>query len=440
MDDRKANIDLVFRNGLKDYEVLPPAEVWKNIHPVVRKNQQPLLILRAAAMIAVVLSLSFLAYRWSTNISTSLVNTLGMNQESETPVVDNKNIVLIADAGNIPGIIIKNQAPIPIPIQEYSNITDTVKYREIHDVVEFQSETSDLSVNIDQGTRASFNSTIRNKDYSISTKEYSLQDFSEIDAVKETQRWSVAALVSPAYYMNMKSGSNEFADQILNDDQSLMSYSGGVALSYKINNRFSVQSGLYYSTFGHELEGISAFSGFGDYNTVKGSHAFAVLTARGTVYTDNADIYLSDRLSENRVFTRYTGDILDPVKADLQNIGTSLLQSYSYLEMPIMLRYKVIDRAIDFNIIGGLSSNRLVSNSVFASSDNGKYEIGSTDGLNLWTFSSTLGMGMEYSVSRNLSLNLEPTIRYFLNSSNNIPGVKLHPYSFGVFTGLSYKF
>ena len=33
MDEKGANIDLVFRNGLKDFEVLPPPEVWDNIHP-----------------------------------------------------------------------------------------------------------------------------------------------------------------------------------------------------------------------------------------------------------------------------------------------------------------------------------------------------------------------------------------------------------------------
>jgi len=42
MDDKIANIDLVFRNGLKDYEVHPPPEVWNNIRPAVRKKQRPL--------------------------------------------------------------------------------------------------------------------------------------------------------------------------------------------------------------------------------------------------------------------------------------------------------------------------------------------------------------------------------------------------------------
>ena len=63
MDDRGANIDIVFRNGLKDYEVLPPQDVWDNIHPVIRKKQRPLAVLRVAAMVAVLISLSILMTR-----------------------------------------------------------------------------------------------------------------------------------------------------------------------------------------------------------------------------------------------------------------------------------------------------------------------------------------------------------------------------------------
>ena len=32
MNEKGANIDLLFRNGLKDFEVLPPPGVWDNIH------------------------------------------------------------------------------------------------------------------------------------------------------------------------------------------------------------------------------------------------------------------------------------------------------------------------------------------------------------------------------------------------------------------------
>ena len=51
MDEREANIDLVFRNGLRDYEVLPPSEVWDNIGPVIvnKKGISYLPFLKAAA-------------------------------------------------------------------------------------------------------------------------------------------------------------------------------------------------------------------------------------------------------------------------------------------------------------------------------------------------------------------------------------------------------
>jgi hypothetical protein len=49
-------------------------------------------------------------------------------------------------------------------------------------------------------------------------------------------------------------------------------------------------------------------------------------------------------------------------------------------------------------------------------------------------------MGMEYNFTKNLSLNLEPTFRYYINPYSEISGIKIHPYTFGIFSGLSYKF
>jgi opacity protein-like surface antigen len=54
--------------------------------------------------------------------------------------------------------------------------------------------------------------------------------------------------------------------------------------------------------------------------------------------------------------------------------------------------------------------------------------------------SSSLGMGLEYNFSKKLSLNLEPTFRYYLNTFNEPAGTAIHPYSFGVFSGISYRF
>jgi hypothetical protein len=439
MDERGANIDVVFRNGLKDYEVLPPPDVWKNIYPAVRKKQRPFVILRAAAMIAVILSLSFLAYRWSAKISNGLSsNDIVIKPESEAPVTDNPVQMLIADAGNT--FAPDNDSWNTLPSDQPENLIVIDKKTNFTQSIEYKSVTSGIPISVKPEDRDSFQSGFIQSGYSISPEEEAPQYLPDSQSEKKTERWSIAALVSPTYNMKIKSGNNEYANQLLADDKTMLSYSGGVALSYKINRRISVQSGLYYSTFGHELSGITAFSGFRDYNQVKGEHTFEVLTASGTVYTDNTDIFLSTGRIKNSAITSYTGDVPETVKAGLQYLGNSLHQNFSYLELPFILRYKVIDKTIDFNIIGGLSSNLLVANAVFAKSDDGKYAIGETDDLNPLTFSSSIGMGLEYNLSKNLSLNMEPTFRYYLNSSSVIPGMKLHPYSFGIFSGLSYKF
>jgi hypothetical protein len=72
--------------------------------------------------------------------------------------------------------------------------------------------------------------------------------------------------------------------------------------------------------------------------------------------------------------------------------------------------------------------------------DGNKYIVGKTEGLNPLMVSSSLGMGMEYNLTDKFSLNLEPTFRYYLNPFGEFSGMKTHPYSFGVFSGLTYKF
>ena len=49
MDERRANIDLAFRNGLKDYEVLPPPDVWNCIDSRIMRKKKPAYFMRAAA-------------------------------------------------------------------------------------------------------------------------------------------------------------------------------------------------------------------------------------------------------------------------------------------------------------------------------------------------------------------------------------------------------
>jgi hypothetical protein len=370
MGETRTNIDLVFRNGLKNYEVLPPPEAWNKIGPAIRARQRPLIILRVAAAAAVLLSLGFLAYMLSTRVTLPEQTDLAGLPELITPSViissdDSKAeaeenippaVIIIAQADSdvpgelIPGAVIDSQIILPVETDRtIPGMTALARYT---------------------GEDFSLRELFRPDKEEIAAPDMeSLYSPPLSQTVRETGKWRISALVSPTYYTSFYSGSDELTSRLMTDEQPGFSYSGGLALAYRINKRLSVQSGLYYSSFGQELSGITAFAGFREYDYAKGNRNFGVMTTRGMVYTNNADVFLLDTRNENRIITRYTKDYFDPSKANLVYVDNSLQQNFSYLELPVILRYKLLGKALDFNLIGGLSSNILINNSVYAAID-----------------------------------------------------------------------
>jgi hypothetical protein len=440
MDKREANIDIVFRNGLKDLEVLPPAGVWESIHPSVQSKQNSLSLIRAAALIAVLLSLGFFAYRMSLDMSeVSENNFTAFNISAGSPIYINTMdsevpaAEIISIGNNVAHDISKvlsDKAETELRMPENNNNSVTA----LEDVV----ATSDNPIKMYEGLRIRKinNSTgVTNVYADLKIPEYDIQSSGKIK-----DRWSLGAVASPTYIGMMGPGDNESISQLKSMEQQVSSYTGGIAFTYKLSKRFSIQSGVYYSSLGQEVEGINSFVGFQQYDFTKGSRNFEVLTSSGKVFTNNADVFLLGEGPDGRVITNFTSDLFDPKKANLQYINNSILQNFSYLELPLIIRYKFVDRTFDLNLIGGISYNMLLGNSVYANVDGGKFQIGKTEGLSPISISSSLGMGMEYSFSQSFSLNLEPTFRYYLNPFNELAGSNMHPYSFGIFSGVTYKF
>jgi hypothetical protein len=432
MDERGANIDLLFRNGLKDYEVLPPQDVWDKVQPVAKKKEMPFMFLRAAALITIVASLSFIAFMLSRETAVNNGGIASLTISKADPIhIHTLQSVLIPGTGNI-------TADIP----DKSEVIRTMTVSEAEGSFSSYSASEQPDANVlasDRSADADITKPFtEKKEIVIPMLTASVPVF--YPEVKEVpaERWSIAAMASPTYFSEF--GSKGLEGSIHSSEKPAVSYSGGFAVSYKINNRFSVQTGLYYASNGQRIDGISSFAGFGRYYYTKGSSNFEVKTSSGPVLTSNPDVFLVDNTAINRVQTAYTIDVFDPNKASLDYISSTIIQNFNYLEMPLVLKYKIVDKMLDINIIGGISYDILLNNSVYARTENGKFEVGKTQGLSNLNLSSSLGMGMEYSLSRKISLNLEPTFRYFLNPLNEMSNPALHPYSFGIFSGFSYKF
>ncbi len=95
MNEKEANIDLLFRNGLKDFEVLPPPAVWDGVHSAIKSKSQSYLFLKIAAAVTVLLTLSYFTYKWSREIA-------GGNTGSEIALTIPASKPLIARASDEP--------------------------------------------------------------------------------------------------------------------------------------------------------------------------------------------------------------------------------------------------------------------------------------------------------------------------------------------------
>ncbi|MGQ9621586.1 MAG: hypothetical protein ACUVTX_11500, partial [Bacteroidales bacterium] len=71
MAEWHTNIDLIFRDGLKDYELLPPDDVWDNVKKSIpgRKRRIYSALSRAAAAAIIIASAGTVTYLVHTGLS-----------------------------------------------------------------------------------------------------------------------------------------------------------------------------------------------------------------------------------------------------------------------------------------------------------------------------------------------------------------------------------
>jgi hypothetical protein len=439
MDNKGTYVDIFFRNGLKEFEVLPPPDIWDNIKPVVRKRQKTLDFYRFAATAAILLSVSAFSYWFTREISKDFIGpAISLNQEV-TPYGTYKygNQAAGAAASVLPGNLLSETG-------EKASLNETA-YSE-HPALMMPSDGFLNSGSVDSRLQRSGGPRISASKFMSGSGSVSFENLGltpEISvasaSVNELNRWSISAMATPTYFSSVSLGDNKASADLIKSEKAAVSYSGGLSFSYTISKRITVQSGLYYSSVGQEVTNINSYVGFHNYADAKGGSEFGIQTSNGVIISTNNDIFFSDNIS-SRVITKYTIDLFDPVKADLTYLNNSLIQNFNYVEVPVLFKFKAIDRKMDLNFIGGISYNMLVGNSSFAYVNGVKYSIGKTDGLSPVNFSSSLGLGFEYNLSGKISLNLEPTVRYYLTPIGGMIGSSIHPYSFGIFSGLTYKF
>ncbi|MBF4986438.1 outer membrane beta-barrel protein, partial [Nonlabens mediterrranea] len=114
-------------------------------------------------------------------------------------------------------------------------------------------------------------------------------------------------------------------------------------------------------------------------------------------------------------------------------------QRLGYLEVPLELKYKLLDRKLSVNVMGGLSALFLTDNSIAVTNNTSKLELGEDDNFNSFNQSANFGLGIDYLFTDQLGITVEPMFKYQLNAlKENTADFK--PFNVGIYSGITYRF
>jgi hypothetical protein len=239
---------------------------------------------------------------------------------------------------------------------------------------------------------------------------------------KATQKWSVRPLIA---YSNMASSSGSPTDQAFrnNPTSGNRTFNFGVSVSYQINEKFSVRTGVMTQNLSFNTEQVIVSSApipSNDFSTIEFREplSFTLSGASGV----NA---LSDYSSSLNV---------------LDN-NAQLNQRINYIEIPVEATYQISNsEKIQTSFIGGFSSLFLRDNELILESNTlGRTSIGTSNNLNSINFSGNLGFGVDYKINKHIFLNVNPMLKVHLNTFSEATNSSL-PLFFGVYSGLKYQF
>ena len=433
MFEREPNIDIVFRNGLKNMEVLPPADVWDNIPPMPVRRSRFRVVMSIAAGIAALVSLTVMAGWYLRNGNTASqvaeltlpggeAQAVRIGETVPTPAIVNADLPEAVVTASAPEARV-NETALVIPAEEPMRLI------------------ADADVNLPGGKDerslpvSAEDITVIASDRLTGATESQALTLMPVTREEVSQRFLVGASLSPT--MGFSSGAQDMRlAEMMNGEKSRPSLSTGLTIGYKISDRLTIQSGIGISSIGQTISGVDVFAGLSNFYAVKGSYLYSLETASGPIIAGNTDLYLSD--SQERVATLVQG--ADPSKYQLTQVGDDIQQVFRYLELPLMLRYKVIDSRLGLNLSGGLEYGFLVDNTAYTGEGSQMVTVGHTEGINTYNLSSQLGLGMEYNISSKISFNLEPVFKYYMTPISDLYGNFYKPYSLGVWSGFFFKF
>lgn len=427
----KKNIDRLYQEKFKDFEAAPREDIWKAISAKLQEKEQKKPFIRPlwtrAAAVAAILTLIFIIGDWfSTPQTHQFVNQEKEEQKDIFQDSDTPNNISVA-ATNTEETFSAQTSGSKIAKGNLPVVPDTKKVSTASTLIASglnKSPISEPHASLGLPELEHLVEEPKNKRRSI-FEELATITPKEEDSNGEIRKLTISTQAAPIYYGNL--GKGNFIDPQFNDNSSEgeITYSYGINVAYAVSDRIKIRSGISKVAMSYNTNGIA-------YHTAIDPSAISSIN-----YNKGSDLQIIDTPAPIKGSTEPVPGAYRATVGDI-NSG-SLNQKLGYIEVPVELQYNLIDKEFELNIIGGASTLFLDENLISINSHNLSTPLGEANNLNNISFSTNIGIGVDYNLSEKLKINLEPMFKYQLNTFNT-PSVNYQPYYLGIYSGFRFKF
>ena len=469
----KKNIDRLFQEQLRDFEATPDNQVWLNIEAELKKDKKrrviPLWLRYSGIAAAFLLGLFILNTNQMFNSKKEnpiVLNSKNSSNKKQINPRNGSNKVLIAgnskenskhkkeiiitnfskpvvkdekeikphNSSNALGVNKKNQnnADVFLPkdnlsinqpeLKSDNNRTLNPEKNGVENSNSLAStpnqtlEKKNLKENEESQKQPSINPESPNELEEIlkakSTKKKAV-------ASNSKNKWQITPNVAPVY-LNANSGGSPIDEQLSDyEKKSDNSLSFGLGLRYAVNNKLAIRTGVNKVVLGYNT------------NNVLYSTGLTANNLKNIQYPSDNVVKLVDQAN-------YSSSPTFEKEIQKTNTGT-LNQKMGYFELPMEVSYAVLDKKFGINLIGGFSTLFLNENTISLVSPQSNIELGQAKNLNQVHFSTNVGLGFKYQILKSFQINLEPMVKYQLNTFSNNSG-DFKPLFIGLYSGISYGF
>lgn len=494
MSDHHQNIDKLFQQGLKGHKVSAPQNAWSKIQSDLHKPAKTRFFwLSRAAAAVILLMVAFGGGYFFSELNRQELGGMAElpkiesieNSNSDNNPVSNKigvgnNEEDLQDVSNVEKILVSPDNP----SKEISMVLETLSESEYSGIPD-HTDGESLGMAVAEKVDAETIPILENDDQIISVESESIIINNQSEAIAEnTQqiespevepkptdenavpddvpvmndemlrqmliadneefadvyfpttknessgKWSIGAQVSPVYsYRSINGSGFETPDESVeaayfeSNEEGITTIAGGISLDFTFNDRLSMGSGMYLSRIGQQNGEVLAYNDPGSSNMYQLTSSVGTVTINPTKFDK---VIVEQATSGKDLPGDYT-------------VSGVFVQNLDYLEIPLVLKYKVIDQKFSLKVMGGLSPGILVNNHSYFEANGEKLQTGTTASIDPFIYNSVLGIGLEYAISRKFFINMEPSFKYSLAPVNSNNGLNYHPYSLSWFTGISYK-